>query len=1336
LKSKLSFLALSLLLLFSFNTIGQTFKRIENIVGFKDLRENNGVAVADYDGDYDLDLFIVAKSKDKDGVSKSHSRLFRNENNGKFIDVTEVSGLNNLHQLDNKDPNFLGLDGVKYGVFWGDYNNDGYPDLFLTNLHRVQLFKNNTNGTFEDVTEQAGITKENGCNNTGATWFDYNNDGYLDLFINDWKGCGKNSFYKNKGDGTFESLSNNSTKKWAEKRASYVMMPFDFNKNGYKDLYISYDLRDSNDLFINDNTSVFENKASSYLLNSAIDDMSITVNDFDNDGEFDFFITGIEENRLFKKTVNNTYSDVAKSNELFSTNWSWASIFSDFDLDGDEDLIISNGSPLHNASKNTFYKNLHIEGGNKFLESTEEIPFDNETLSMEVIDFDYDNDGDLDVFSTNLEGPPNFLENRTNNSKENSEYNWVKLYLEGTVSNKNGLGSIIEVTTQNGIYKRYHTGIGLLSQSLKPIHFGLNSNNSIVQIKITWPTGVSEIYKELALNSHIKLIENGGAQVLNLASSIKIIGCTDPNSCNFNPLATESDDSCQYLPSKEILGSSNSSFNKEETYSYDIHSGSTVIWEVEGGAISHGQNSGQVTVKWGIEKNGVVSIIEKNNQCTSSKVEKKINLDITESENNISIARVWNEALLEAIRKDFARPTVHARNLFHSAIAAYDSWAIYDKKAQTYLLGNTINEFKSEFHNFIPSEEIEIARNKTISFALYRLLTHRFKNSPGATKSLERFDLIMEQFEYDTNFTSKYYQDGDAAALGNFIAQTIINYGLIDGSNEINDYRNKFYEPKNKALNLHSINKEIEISDPNRWQPLTFNTFIDQSGNHIAGETPQFLSPEWGKVFPFSLKKTDKQNLTRDNSEFTVYHLPETPPQLDTLNITESSNLYKWNFALVSQWSSHLDPTDQVMIDISPASIGNIPIDEIPIKYEAYKNFYKDSKGGDISYGHKTNPITSKPYTTQYVPRADYARVLAEFWADGPDSETPPGHWFTILNYVNDHPEFIKKFNGKGAVLETLEWDVKAYLILAGAMHDSAITAWGIKGWIDYVRPISAIRYMSKLGQSTDENLDNYHVGGIPLIDGYIELIKAADPLVGTNNKNLGDIKVLAWRGHDYIDNPKTDVAGVDWILAKNWWPYQRPSFVTPPFAGFISGHSTFSRAAAEVMTLITGDEFFPGGMGEFIAKKNNFLVFEKGPSVDVKLQWATYRDASDQTSLSRIWGGIHPPADDLHGRIIGEKIGIDAFYFATSYFTSSISNDRKFNIFPNPTTTHTISISNTLNDDKIQLFTVNGKKIELEKTQYKQLKKITEIKISENTSQGFYILKVNNKSQPLVISN
>jgi len=140
-----------------------------------------------------------------------------------------------------------------------------------------------------------------------------------------------------------------------------------------------------------------------------------------------------------------------------------------------------------------------------------------------------------------------------------------------------------------------------------------------------------------------------------------------------------------------------------------------------------------------------------------------------------------------------------------------------------------------------------------------------------------------------------------------------------------------------------------------------------------------------------------------------------------------------------------------------------------------------------------------------------------------------------------------------------------------------------------------------------------------------------------------------------------TDVAGVDWILAENWWPYQRPTFVTPNFAGYISGHSTYSRAGAEVLTYLTGDRFFPGGLGEFEAPKENYLVFENGPSETVKLQWATYQDAADQSALSRIWGGIHPPADDIPGRKCGIIIADKTFKLAEQYFFDDEDNDGYF---------------------------------------------------------------------------
>lgn len=626
-----------------------------------------------------------------------------------------------------------------------------------------------------------------------------------------------------------------------------------------------------------------------------------------------------------------------------------------------------------------------------------------------------------------------------------------------------------------------------------------------------------------------------------------------------------------------------------------------------------------------------------------------------------SIAREWNEQLLDAIRSDYARPTVHARNLFHSSVVMYDAWAIFDDTAETVFLGKTFGGYTCAFNGIAQPADNDVARHEIISYAMFRLLNHRFQNSPGATTVLADFETLFTSLGYDTMFTSTDYSTGSYAALGNYLAEQMIAFGLQDASNEVNDYANQFYTPSNDPLILEIYSDTNPLNNPNAWQPLAFDVFIDQSGNPFPLNTPDFLSPEWGEVTPFCLKSTDLEVLN-DGFDCYVYKNPGAPVYIQ--NSTTGNGIddpYKWHFALVASWSSHMDPNDPTVIDISPASIGNYDIADYPETFAEYQTFYDFTNGGDASTGHALNPVTNAPYVPQMVKRADYARVLAEFWADGPDSETPPGHWFTLLNYVSDHPQTVKKIEGVGDLLSDLEWDVKTYLALGGAMHDSAVATWGIKGYYDYIRPISAIRYMAGKGQSTDSSLPSFDPHGLPLIPGKIELIETGDPLAGTNDENVGRIKIMAWKGPDFITDPDTDVAGVDWILGTHWWSYQRGTFVTPPFAGYLSGHSTFSRAAAEVLTQLTGDAFFPGGMGTFDVIANEFLVFEDGPSESFTLQWATYRDASDQTSLSRIWGGIHPPIDDIKGRQIGAEIGVEAFELAKDYFnvdTSLSSNN------------------------------------------------------------------------------
>ncbi len=628
---------------------------------------------------------------------------------------------------------------------------------------------------------------------------------------------------------------------------------------------------------------------------------------------------------------------------------------------------------------------------------------------------------------------------------------------------------------------------------------------------------------------------------------------------------------------------------------------------------------------------------------------------------NTTVATHWNEEVLEGIRNDFARPTVHARNLFHSSIIMYDAWAAYDNTlSENYFLGKTLHGYTCEFDESalsIPESEAErkLAQETAMSYAVYRLMNHRYGNSPQADATMSNIRARMQEMELDTAVVSTDYINDGPAALGNYLGEQIIAYGMQDGANEINDYASDCYVSEIPNI-LPEEPGTNGLLDPNSWQAIELSFAIDQSGELLT-ETPPFLGPEWGNVDGFALRDSNKTALERDGCIYNTYHNQGPPVYLDTTVASGfSESDYKWGFGMVVNWSQHLDPYDGVMWDISPASLkydGSIP------EINEYQEFYDWEKGGLVAWhnedgtfggnGHQINPFTGEAYEPNIVPRGDYGRVVAEFWADGPDSETPPGHWFTLLN------EFIlignsgnNRWRGQGPVIDDLEFSVKSYLALGGAMHDCAISAWSNKGYYDYIRPVSAIRYMAEKGQSTDPGLPNYHPAGLPLTENLVDLVDDDSPLAMFGGEDqVGKVSIKAWKGPDYIEIPMIDEAGVDWILADRWWPYQRPSFVTPPFAGYFSGHSTFSRAAAELLELLTGSEYWPGGLAEWPAPMNEFLVFEDGPSQTFNLQWATYMDASNESALSRIWGGIHPPVDDAPGRKVGEVVGVHAFNYA-----------------------------------------------------------------------------------------
>ncbi len=629
------------------------------------------------------------------------------------------------------------------------------------------------------------------------------------------------------------------------------------------------------------------------------------------------------------------------------------------------------------------------------------------------------------------------------------------------------------------------------------------------------------------------------------------------------------------------------------------------VWAVGGGVLSAALDAGAI-----IHRGPVVPVYDPHPPVADAGVDTSMpmptcpadGIDIAPDE---SIARRWNEQILNAIRRDVPRPTVHARNLFHLSAGMWDAWAAYDDTADGY--------FIRERHT---AADVEAAREEAISYAAYRVLAHRYQPSlsTGGPVSEVCFREFMNVLGYDPDDTTT---TGDTPrALGNRIGEAIIAFGATDGANEAANYADTTtWMPVNPVLYVDQ--PVIDVIDPNIWQQLDLAVSIAQNGIPLGSGTQPYIGAHWRDVTPFSMVRPAPGE---------PYYALGTVPPFGPLLADEAVE--------VIARSAELDPTDGVMMDSSPGGVGN------------------NSLGANDGDGYDINPVTSAPYAAVMVPRGDFGRVLAEFWADGPHSETPPGHWNTLANYVSDHPMHQRLWEGAGEELDPLEWDVRTYLAINGAVHDAAIAAWEIKREFTSARPITLIRYMASLGQSSDPSGPSYDPNGLPLTDGLIEVITEASSAPGERHEHLaayvGEIAIRSWRGEP--GDRAVQIGGVGWIRGVLWMPYQLRTFVTPAFPGFVSGHSTFSRAAAEVLTRITGSAYFPGGLGEYVAVAGEYSRFERGPSVDVRLQWATYYDAADQAGQSRLWGGIHIGSDDFIGRRTGDAIGTASFDLASTY--------------------------------------------------------------------------------------
>jgi len=488
-----------------------------------------GVALFDYDGDGYLDVYLVGGA-DIPSLQKTSpaywNRLFHNSRDGTFTDVTEKAGLAGA--------------GYGSGVAIGDYDNDGWPDVFLANVTGNQLFHNNHDGTFTDVTNKAGVAgaKLNGRKmwSVGAGWFDYNNDGLLDLFVVNycvWEvnkdpycrikegvrgychpkyyAPTHNTLYRNNGDGTFTDVSKETGIDQQLGKGMSVTFA-DYDRDGYLDAFVANDTT-QNFLFHNLKGKKFEEVA---LLagvafapdGSARSGMGADFRDVNNDGLPDIWHTAVEHEQ-FPLWINNGKSEfldmtVASGLGPTSDMSGWGNGIADFDNDGWKDLFVARANVLDNITEqmpnrpypepNSLFRNL---GDTKFVDVGPSAgpDFLKPAAHRGVAFGDLDNDGRMDMVISVLDGPAKVFHNISKN-----ENHWILLKLVGKKSNRMGLGAQIKLTTEDGKqqWNEATTAVGYASSSDPRVHFGLGTNTKIKEIEIRWPSGVRQFLKDIA----------------------------------------------------------------------------------------------------------------------------------------------------------------------------------------------------------------------------------------------------------------------------------------------------------------------------------------------------------------------------------------------------------------------------------------------------------------------------------------------------------------------------------------------------------------------------------------------------------------------------------------------------------------------------------------------------------------------------------------------------------------------------------------------------------------------------------------------------------------------
>ena len=518
---------------------GITFQHDATMTEEKNYLETmgNGLGWIDYDQDGLMDLYLVqtAATEWYTPSRPLRSALYHNNGDGTFTDVTEKAGV--------AAAGFYGQ-----GVAVGDFDNDGYPDMLVTGYGHTILYHNNGNGTFTDVTAQAGVADEGGWS-TSAGWFDYDRDGYLDLLIcnyiqwspenNLWCGDHKPGYraychpdnyrgqrlklYHNNHDGTFTDVSDASGVGKPEAKGMGVVLA-DFNNDGWPDIFVANDTW-PNFLFINNHDGTFRDVSFTSGVAASEDGkyeagMGADAADVDGDGWLDVYVTHLdfELNRLYRNNHDETFDDVTFTsglgNKAILLSGVSARMF-DYDNDGWVDIFQVNGSMLDNirlyhpeetwAEPKLMFRNL---GGGKFEKVSEQLGADfmKPTVGRGSAVADFDNDGRLGIAISNSNSYPQLLRNEGANSNH-----WLEVMLVGTKSNRDGRGAALKLTSGTFIeHRQAQGGMGYMSAQDPRIHFGLGQRKSVDSLEIAWPSGAVDKLTNVPIDRIITVKEGVG----------------------------------------------------------------------------------------------------------------------------------------------------------------------------------------------------------------------------------------------------------------------------------------------------------------------------------------------------------------------------------------------------------------------------------------------------------------------------------------------------------------------------------------------------------------------------------------------------------------------------------------------------------------------------------------------------------------------------------------------------------------------------------------------------------------------------------------------------------